>query len=334
MVLILTAVGAGFVVAVLFQGAAAADVGIGGEHHQDLPLTSPAAAVRVAPATPPTSPEGPSRGSAASVSVPRVAASVPHRLVERGTPRPGLRSESAVRVGHRPPRDAGPSRRVVAPPVPIVAEPVAAVPLTRAHPRLAAPPVVRPVMSSTVGLLSASVAQVVGVVDRVPIRPIVVVLGRITDVVLSPVLGAVIVPASVRLPVLPRPGLRPVPVTDAASRAAPAPLVDPALAPVRPVELLPAVAAPCPAAVVHWPRGTSATGRHVARPGRTSTPAGLAGVPVTPADQDAAGVNDGSTPTPGLVWPVVRQVAAAAQTYDPGLFVLGTRSLSVIARPG
>ncbi|TNH21004.1 hypothetical protein FHG89_32610 [Micromonospora orduensis] len=207
--------------------------------------------------------------------------------------------------------------------------------MTRAHPRLAAPPVVRPAMSSTVGLVSASVAQVVGVVDWVPIRPVVVVLGRVTDVVLSPVLGAVIVAVPARLPALAGPGLRPVPVTDAASRQAPAPPVDPALAPVRPVELLPAVAAPWPASVVQGPRMTSATGRPVARPGRASTPAVLPGLPVTPADQDAAGVDDGSTPAPGLVWPVVRQVAAAAaQTYDLGLVVLGTRSPSVIARPG
>ncbi|KAB1941497.1 hypothetical protein F8271_14255 [Micromonospora sp. ALFpr18c] len=189
-------------------------------------------------------------------------------------------------------------------------------------------------MSSTVDLVSASVAQVVGVVDRVPIRPVIVVLGRITDVVLSPVLGAVVVAAPARLPPLVGPGLRAVPVTGAAYRRAPVPPVDPALAPVRPVELLPAVAVPGPASVVHGPRMVSAAGRPVARPGRTSTPAGLPGLPVTPADQDAAGVNDGSAPTPGLVWAVVRQVAAAAQTYDLGLVVLGTRSPSVIARPG
>ncbi|MFJ6164406.1 hypothetical protein ACIQH6_04740 [Micromonospora orduensis] len=212
-----------------------------------------------------------------------------------------------------------------------MAAPVDAVSLARAHPRLAAPPVVRPVISSTVGLVAASVAQVVGVVDRVPIRPVIVALGRVTDVVLSPVVGAVIVPA----PALAGPGLRQVPVTDAASWPAPAPPVDPALAPVRPVELLPAVAAPWSVSLVHGPRLTFAAGRPVARPGRSSTPAGLPGLPVTPADQDAAGVNDGSAPAPGLVWPVVRQVpAAAAQTFDLGLFVLGTRSPSVIARPG
>lgn len=367
MVLILAAVGAGFVVAVLFQGPAAADDGVAGERHhrtgviervvrltvgdgidrhrqrdagaddphRDLPPASPAAAVRHAPATPRLSPERVGRGAARSVVLPRVASSATHRPVERGTLRPGLRSESTVRVGHLPPRDAGPPRRVVTPPAPIVAAPVDAVSLPRAHPRLAAPPVVRPVISSTVGLVAASVAQVVGVVDRVPIRPVIVALGRVTDVILSPVLGAVIVPAPARLPALAGPGLRQVPVTDAASRPAPAPPVDPALAPVRPVELLPAVAAPWQVSVVHGPRLTSAAGRPVARPGRSSTPAGLPGLPVTPADQDAAGVYDGSTPAPGLVWPVVRQVpAAAAQTFDLGLFVLGTRSPSVIARPG
>ncbi|MFF5055102.1 hypothetical protein ACFY1S_18155 [Micromonospora sp. NPDC000663] len=214
-------------------------------------------------------------------------------------------------------------------------EVIAADPSTRAHPRLAAPPALRPVLSSTTGLVSAVVAQVVGIVDRVPIRPVVVALGRITGVVLSPVLDAVVVPVSARLPAPPGPGLGPVPVTDAASRPAPAPPVDPALAPVRPVEVLTAVAAPWPASAVQGQRITSATGHRVKRPGPTVTAVGLPGLPVAPADQDAAGVDEGSTPAPGLVWPVVRQVvAAAAQTYDLGLFVLGTRSPSVVARPG
>ncbi|MEV7328106.1 hypothetical protein [Micromonospora sp. NPDC093244] len=193
----------------------------------------------------------------------------------------------------------------------------------------------RPVLSSTTGLVSAVVAQVVDVVERVPIRPVVVALGRITGVVLWPVFDAVIVPVTARLPAPPGPGLGPVPVTDATSGPSPAPPVDPAVVPVRPVEVLPAVAAPWPASAVQGPRITSATGHHVARPGPTATPVGLPGLPVAPADQDAAGVDEGSTPAPGLVWPVVRQVvAAAAQTYDLGLFVLGTRSPSVIARPG
>ncbi|MGI5520839.1 hypothetical protein ACQEUX_07775 [Micromonospora sp. CA-259024] len=354
MALIVAAVGAGFIVAVLFQGSASADGvrnGSGGERHQragvlveltvgegsdrhgqqgtgvgdrerDAPLAPLARAVAVVvpgDATSPTVPARSSRSSSGSVPLPRVGASVAHGTFERGKLQPGPRSEAAARVGHRPVRGAGPSRPAADPlrlPRP-VAPGVASVELAGD--------------SSTVGLITAPLPHVAEVVGSVPIRPIVDALRCVADAVLPPALGVVTVPTAPRLPAPPAPGFAPVPVTDATSRAAPVSPVDPVRAPVRSA----ALPAPPPAFIVEAVNVAAPTGHRVVRRGPAPARADLAGRPVAPADQDAAGINDGSTPGPGLVWPVARQSPTGAEQFrDLVPLVVGTRFPSVNARPG
>ncbi|MET7671587.1 hypothetical protein [Micromonospora luteifusca] len=186
-------------------------------------------------------------------------------------------------------------------------------------------------------LITAPLPYVVDTVSAVAIRPVAKALPCVADAVLPPALGAVIVPAAAPPPPAP-PALGPaaVPVTD----PAPVPTVptlsaDTAVVPVR-AAALPIPPAPPPLMSVVGPaRPTASTEHLAARPGSVVAKADLPGRPVAPVDQDASGVDDGSTPGPGLVWPVDRQSpVGAGQPCDLVPLLFDSRTPSAIARPG
>ncbi|MGC4868533.1 hypothetical protein ACLQ3B_24210 [Micromonospora sp. DT53] len=360
LVLIAAAVGAGFVVAALFQGPAAADGVRGGsvaELHREIggliepvarlavaerpshdrqrargaddrrrdklpaPLAEPIGRV-VTPREKPPSTE-PRRLTPAvppvDVPLPRAAAAVPAGAAERERLRPAS-------VAHRSAHRVALSRPATDPP---------------RQPAIAAPrlPVVHgPTESPVVGLLSAPLPHIADIVRSVPIRPIVVMLLRVADAVLSPALGAVTVPtATSPLPVPPALGPAAAPVTDPTPPSpVPTPPAEPALPPVR-AAAPPTPAAPPPMCVVGPARATAPTGHPAAhpRPEPQDAEGVFSGQPVTPADQDAAGVDNGSTPGPGVVRPLDRQShSGAGQHCDLVPLLVESRTPSAIARPG
>lgn len=356
LVLIAAAVGAGFVVAALFQGPAAADgmrSGSGDEPHRRVdglvesvarltvaerphqdrhraaaaddrrhdglraPLAGPIGGV-VAPReeAPSTEPRRPTSALPVSVPLRRVGASV----APGATDREGLRPVSGARAAHRSTHRVDLSRPAVDPP----RQPATAVPDASA------------VRTPVLGLVTAPLPFVVDIVSTVPIRPVVMALLRVTDAVLPPALGPVIIPAEAPARPVP-PVLWPaaVAVTEPAPvPTVPAPPADPALTPAR--AAVPSTpAAPPPMSVVGPARATALTGHLAARPPPVAAEGELSGQPVAPADRDAAGVDIGSTPGPGLVRPLGRQShLGAGQPCDLVPLLVESRTPSVITRPG
>ncbi|MFI6785156.1 hypothetical protein [Micromonospora sp. NPDC050276] len=356
MVLIAAAIGAGFVLAALFQGPAAADGTRGGSgdepHRQIGGLAEPIARFTVAErpgqdrqraagddgrhdrlraplagaiggvvaardATPPT---GPRRLAAASspakVPLPRVGTSVPAGAAERERLRPASVARAAQRVEMS--RLATDRAR----------QPASAAP---------DPPAVHgPADAPVVGLITAPLPSVVDIVSTVPVRPVVMALLGVADAVLTPDLGAVIVPAATPpLPVPPVRGPAAVPVTaPAAIPTVPTSPANPALAPVH-AAALPTPAAPPPTSAVGPARAMSTTRHLTVKAGPVTAEGDLSGQPVAPVDQDAAGVGDGSTPGPGLAWPLDRPSRlGAGQPCDLVPLLVESRTPSGIARPG
>ncbi|MEU5931524.1 hypothetical protein [Micromonospora sp. NPDC047187] len=349
MALIAVAVGAGFVVAALFQGPAAADgmrSGSGDEPHRRIgvlvesvvrlsvaerpdqdrqraaaaddrrhdmpraPLVAPTGAV-AAPRE-----DSPSTEPRRSAGASRLGASVSAGTAEHERLRPASVARAAHRVDLSLPA-ADPPR-----------QPTTAAPDRSAVRTPAGPPVV--------GLVTAPLPYVVDIVSTVPIRPVVVALLRVTDAVLPPVLGPVVVPAATpALPVPPALGPAAVSVTEpAAVPTVPTPPAGPAPAPVR-VAAPPAPAAPPPMSVVGPARAAAPTAHLAARLVPVSARAVLPGQPVAPADQDAGCVDNGSTPGPGLVRPLDRQShLGAGQRCDLVRLLVASRTPAGIARPG
>ncbi|MFG1869121.1 hypothetical protein [Micromonospora arborensis] len=361
MVLIALAVGAGLLMAALFEGPAAADgmrSGSGDEPHRQIGgLVQPVArlitvaerpsqerqhaagaddrrhdrpraplagviggVVALRDATPAPRPRRPTGASPVSVPLPRVGASVPLGAAERER----LRPTSVARAAHRPAPRADPARLAADPPRP---------PATTAPD----PPGVHALADTpAVALVTAPLPYVVHIVNAVVIRPVAMVLLCVADAVLPPALGAVIVPTAAPPPPAP-PTLGPaaVPVTDPAPLpTVPTRSADTAMAPV-PAAALPIPAAPPPMSVVGPERPTASTRHLAARAVPVAAGADFPGRPVAPVDQDAAGVDDGSTPGPGLVWPVDRQSHLdTGQPYDLVPLLADSRTPSAIARPG
>ncbi|MEV1317661.1 hypothetical protein AB0J14_16440 [Micromonospora arborensis] len=370
--LIALAVGAGFLVAVLFQGPAAADgtrSGSGDEPHRQIgelvepvarlitiaerpiqerqqaagaddrrhdrpraPLAGTIGGV-VAPrdATPSTGPRRSTGTSPVSVPLPRVGASVPPGAAERER----LGPSSVARAAHRPASSAGPSRLAADPP---------------RQPATAATGVHGLADSPAVALITAPLPYVVDSVSAVAIRPVATALQPVAmairpiamallcvaDAVLPPAVGAAIAPAAASpLPAPPALGPAAVPVTDPAPvPTLPTPSADSAVASGR-AAALPIPAVPPPMSVVGPARSTASAGHLAARPGPVAARADLPVRPVAPVDQDAAGVDDGSTPGPGLVWPVDRQShLGPGQPCDLVPLLSDSRTPSAIARPG
>ncbi|MGC4856604.1 hypothetical protein ACLQ24_25335 [Micromonospora sp. DT4] len=353
--LLAVAVGAGFLLAALFQGPAAADgtrsssgdelrrqVGTlvepvtrvtvaerpdrdrpraVGTHHRrdDTPGGPPTGAiggvVRARDALPSTGPRRPRRAARVSVPPPRVGTSVP----AGATGHEELRPASVARAAHRPARRAHPPRPADDPPRPAAPDPLG---------------LPGPVGSLTAGLVTP-LPHVVGMVRALPIQPLVTALLRVVDAVLPPDLGAVIVPRAPRLITLPALGRAAVPVTDPVP--APAllpPSANPPLSPVR-AAAAPSSAARPPTSGTEPAPFTAATGRPAARPGPVAAKNGLPGRPVTPADQDAAGVDEGSPPAPGLIRPADRpSYVDAKRPRDLVPLLIERRTPSVVARPG
>ncbi|MER7586313.1 hypothetical protein ABTW72_02065 [Micromonospora sp. NPDC127501] len=209
------------------------------------------------------------------------------------------------------------------------------------QPATAAPSAVRtPVESAVVGLVTAPLPYVVDIVSTVPIRPVVMGLLGVADAVLPPPLCPVIVSgaAAPALPAPPALGPTTVPVTEPAPvLTVPTPPAGPALTPVRAAAPpAPAPAAPPPISVVGPAQATAPTGHLAARPAPVAAPGLFPGEPVAPAaDQDAAGVDNGSTPAPGLVRPLDRPSHLdAGQRCDLVPLLVESRTPSAIARPG
>lgn len=366
LVLIAAAVGAGFLLAALFQGPAAAD-GIrsdpGNEPHRQIrALVEPIARLTVAErsagerprvvradkprpdrpraplagaigsvvtprdVTPSTPPRRPRDASPGSVPLPRVGAAVPPGAAERAR----LRPASPAPAAHRPTRHGHPSRPAADPaprPVPAAAE---------AH----ALPV--PAGSLAVGLITAPLPHVVAIVRTVPIQSVIVALLRVTDAVLPPDLRAVIPPATPPLTAPPAPGPATVPMTDSPPvAAAPTPPADSAVSPVRAAPVVvcataaPPPAAPPPMSVAVPTRPTASKGHLAARPAPLAVAAELPGRPVAPVDQEAAGVDNGSTAGPGLIRPVDRQSPLASGVpCELVPLLVESHAPSAIARPG
>lgn len=350
LVLIAAAVGAGFVVAALFQGPAAADglrSGSGDEPHRTLgglvesvarftvaerpnqgrhraagaddsrrhghhtPLAGPTGGT-VVPRDRPLSTES-RRLTGAS----RVGAPVPPgAAAERKRLRPASVARAAHRVGLSRPAADPPRKPATAAPKP---------PALHGQGDLPA-----------VGLITAPLPYVVDVVSTVPIRPVVMALLRVADAVFRPAVCPVTVPgATPPLPSPPALGLAAVPVTHPAPiPTVPPPLGGPALTPV-PAAVPPAPATPPRLSVVGPTRATAPTGRLAAHPAPVEPEGEHSGQPVAPADQDAAGVDSGSTPGPGLVRPLDRQShLAAGQPCELVPLLVESRTPSAIARPG
>ncbi|MEW2144471.1 hypothetical protein AB0869_16840 [Micromonospora vinacea] len=360
LVLIAAAVGAGFVVAALFQGPAAAGgmpSGSGDEPHRRIgglvesvarltvaehpsqdrhraaaaddhrhdrpraPLAGPIGGV-VAPRekAPSTEPRRPTSAPPVSVPLRRVGASVAPPAAERE----GLGPASVARAAHRSAHRVYLSRPAADPP----RQPATAVPDASA--------VHAPAYSPVLGLVTAPLPYVVDIVSTVPIRPVVMALLRVTDAVLPPALDPVIVPGvAPALPAPPALGPTAVPVTEPAPvPTVPTPPAGPALVSVR-VAVPSTPAAPPPTSVVGPARATASTGHLAARPAPVAARGVLSGEPVAPADQDAAGVDSGSAPGPGLVRPVDRQShLGAGQPCDLVPLLVESQTPSAIARPG
>ncbi|MFG1767090.1 hypothetical protein ACGFIH_27465 [Micromonospora parva] len=289
LVLIAVAVGAGFVVAALFQGPAAADgthSRPGAEPQRKLgALVEPV--VRLTDAQRPdedrqratraderrrdrpgaplagliggvvaphgqTSTTEPRRGPdapPASVPPPRADASVPPGAAEPDTLQPASGARAAHRAAHR----AEPPRRDAGAP----RQPATADVLNRhlardagLDQRVPDPPTLHvPGGSPVVGLITAPLPYVVDILNAVPIRPLVTALLHVVDAVLPPVLDTVVVPAATAPPPVP-PALGPGAV--AVTDPAPVPTVPPPPAdPSAP--LGPAAAPPTPAVPTQAP---------------------------------------------------------------------------------
>ncbi len=358
--LVAVAIGGGFLLALMFQGPASAD-GTGGSsgdelHRQLGALVEPVRRVTVtahvdhdrrpdvrADDRRPDGHRAPLTGAIAGVvgarDVPSPAVSRrPTDTARVSVPpsRPGtsvrsdaarherLRSSTATRATHRPAQRARPPRAAADP----ARQSTDAGPDHRELPGPLAVP-------AAADLLTPVLRPVVGVVCALPIEPVVTALRHVVDAVLPPVLGAVVVPA-------PRtPGAPPATEPTAAppSRAAPAPgppTPPPAPAsPPVPAAATPPPTAPPPTAVAAYRPPPAPPGHHAARPAPPGAAASPPGQPVTPVDQDAAGTDGGSTPTPGLVRPAHRQShpGIAAPCHLVPLFV-ESRTPSAIARPG
>ncbi|MEU7971827.1 hypothetical protein AB0B48_07275 [Micromonospora sp. NPDC049089] len=343
--LIAAAAGAGFVVAALFQGPAAADGlrdGSGDEPHRIVGgLVESVAQLTVAERprdvrqAPPGADErrrdglraplgGPIRDVVASrekppptdlrrsTGAPRVTAPVPVRAAERER----LRPASVARAAHRPVRHVE------------LAQPAADAPRQPAAP---APPVVRaPTVSPVVGLIAAPLPSVVDIVNAVPIRPIVMALLCVADAVLPPVARPVTVPAAT--PPLPAPPAV-TPVTGPAPAAAVAAL--PAVPAPAAVHAAAPPSAPHRMSVVGPARAAVSTGHPTAHPSPVDVGELLSGQPIAPADQDAASVDNGSTPGPGLARPLERQSHVdAGPPADLVPLLVESRALSPMTRPG
>ncbi|MEU5962163.1 hypothetical protein ABZ777_13245 [Micromonospora parva] len=284
MVLIAVAVGAGLVVAALFQGPAAADGTHSGpgtepqrklgrlvepvvrltvaqrpdedpqratgadERHRDRPRAPLAGLVGdvVAPReqTPTTQPRRAPGASPASVPPPRADTSVPPGAAEPDTLQPAPVARAAHRAAHR----AEPPRSAAGaprPPATAVPDlPATAVPDLPATAVLDLPTLHVPGDSPVVGLITAPLPYVVDIVRAVPIRPLVTALLHVVDAVLPPALDTVVVPAATPPPPVP-PALRPGAV--AVTDPAPVPTV-PTPAADPPAPPAPAAAPPTPAA--------------------------------------------------------------------------------------
>ncbi|MFG1917399.1 hypothetical protein [Micromonospora sp. NPDC048898] len=396
MVLFAAAVGAGFLLAALFDGPAAASGMRGGagddpqtrigalvqpvarltvarlpdphrqratgadarrDGHPDAPLAGTiAAAPRDAKSsTPPRQSKG---VSPALVSPPRVDAT-------GAAKRARLRPASPAPAGHRPALPAHPSRPDAAPP----RRAASTAPATPAAHGPADPPTVDPTTAPLPHLVDTATAALPRVADTanaalppvvdfvsvalphvveiVPIRPVVLALLGVIDAVLAPVLDVVVVPAAPPPPALRAPGPPAVPVADPtpaptvpappAPPAGPTDPTDPADAALVPVSVTAVLtpAAPPRVSVAECTHPTTSTRHLAARPGPVLTAADPPGGPVAPVDQDAAGVDDGSTPGLGLVRAADRQShlgVTQARALLP-LLVEG-RTPSGIARPG
>ncbi|MEU7841517.1 hypothetical protein AB0B39_11125 [Micromonospora sp. NPDC049114] len=365
LVLLAAAVGAGFLLAALFQGPAAAD-GIHGDHgdephgqlrvlvapiarltvteraagerprvtradepRQDRPRAPLAGAIGnvVTPrdGTPSTPPRRSTAASPRSVPLPRVGAAAPTEAGERAR----LRPASPASTAHRPVRQGHPSRSGAHPaalPVPAAAE-AHALPVTAG--------------SLAVGLIATPLPHAVTIVRAVPIQFVIVALLRVTDAVLPPALRAVIPPATPPLTAPPPPGPATTPMTGSPPAAAvPTPPARSLMSPVRAAPLTVCVeAAPPPAAppmsVAVPTHPTASTGHLAARQAPLAVTGYLPGQPVAPVDQEAAGVDYGSTAGPGLIRPVDRQSPLASEApRDRVPLLVESRAPSAIARPG
>ncbi|MFD6679546.1 hypothetical protein [Micromonospora parva] len=292
MVLIAVAVGAGFVVAALFQGPAAADGAHsepGAEPQRKLgalvePVVRLTAAQRpdedrqratraderrrdrpraplagliggvVAPReqTPTTEPRRAPDAPPASVPPPRADASVPPGAAEPDT----LQPASVVRAAHRAAHRAEPPRRAAEAPRPPATADVINRHLARdagLDQRAPNPPTLHvPGDSPLVGLVTAPLPHVVDIVRAVPIRPLVAALLHVVDAVLPPALDTVVVPAATPQPPVP-PALGPAPApVPAVTDPAPVPTV-PTPPADPPPPPAPAAAPPAPAAPAQMP---------------------------------------------------------------------------------
>ncbi|MEU8327647.1 hypothetical protein [Micromonospora sp. NPDC048839] len=384
MVLFATAVGAGFLLAALFQGPAAADgmrSGSGAEPRLEIgglvePVTRLTEAARPdqdrkrtagaddrragAPDTPVTraigdvvaprdttpAPRAPRSAGTSTVSVP-----LPRVDTSGAAEGESLRPASSARADHRPTRRV-PAARPTADPVRQAAR---AVPELPAMPRPAGTPaadlitaalphvtdIARAALPRVTDIARAALPRVIGTVSAVPIPPVVTALCLVRDAALAPALDAMIVPSAPAPPTPPRLGPAAVPL--AGPVPAPAPTVPtpqaqpakPALAPVHAPATAAAMAPPPWLSVVEPAHTRASTGHPAARPDPVSADADLPRRPVTPADQDAAGADDGSPPGPGLVRPADRQAhLRAGQLRDLVPLLVESRAPAPIARPG
>ncbi|MCX5065787.1 hypothetical protein OOJ91_07830 [Micromonospora lupini] len=189
------------------------------------------------------------------------------------------------------------------------------------------------------GLITAPLPHVVDIVRTAPIQSVVIALLRVIDAVLPPALRAVLPPAAPPLTTPPAPWPADVPVTGSPPVAAvPTPSADSAPPPLRAAcvavraTATPPPAAPPPMAVDD---PTASTGHVAARPAPLDVAADYPVRPVAPADQDAAGVDDGSTPGPGLLRPVDRQSPLGPRVPCALVpLLVESRAPSAIARPG
>ncbi|MEU8207735.1 hypothetical protein AB0B85_00890 [Micromonospora sp. NPDC049044] len=385
LVLFAVAVGAGFLLAALFQGPAAADGMRGGSGAEPQlaigGLVEPV--VRLAEAARPDldrqraagaddrggrDSDPSSTGAIGGVGTPRAATPAPvsdrsvgvspvavplSRVDTSAAEHERLRQVSPARAVHRPERRGHPPR----PPAGPVRQPAVAAPDLPATPGPTGPPaadlltaplphvvdIVRAPVPHVVDVLRAPVPHVVDVLRVVPIRPVLLRLCQVTGAVLAPALDAIVVPAA---PPPPAPAARgpalapttdpPPPQTTPTPQAPQAPAAESTVTAITAVR---AAAVPPPAGP-QWmsvvgpaPPGLRAsTGHFAARPDPVS---GLPGQPVAPADQDAAGADDGSRPAPGLVRPAdLQSPVGAGQPGDLVPLLVGSRAPAPIARPG
>ncbi|MEU7586816.1 hypothetical protein AB0A95_11000 [Micromonospora sp. NPDC049230] len=411
MVLFAAAVGAGVLLAVLFDGPAAAHAtrsGVGDDPRARLGgLVEPVARLTVARLPDPDrqratavdarrggGPNAPLAGTIAAVVAPRETTfSTPPRQSKGAAPalvppprvdasgagkHDRLRAVSPARVGPRSTRPAHPSRQATAPP-PLTPDAAPASPAAHRPADASATDLLTATLPPVAGIATATLPHVVDiataalppvagiatatlphvvdiatvmlpqVVEIVPIRPVVLALLGVTDAVLAPVRDAVVVPEAPQPPA-PRaigpPAVRVADPTPAptvptppagpggsAGSADPAPAA-PALVPLAGTAV-PTPAAPPWVSVVECTRPTAATRHLAARPGPVLAEAALPGRPVAPADQDADGVDDGSTPPPGLARTVDRQShLGVAQPCELLPLLVEGHTPSAIARPG